>query len=52
MSSSDTGMRVRLWEYPVWLLVTVPLLLIGIVLWIFGRLFGLVSMIGKRRTDG
>jgi len=52
MSSSEAGVRIQPWEYLIWLLVTIPLLLIGAVLWIFGLLFRLVGILGKRRIDG
>ncbi|MEW5797131.1 MAG: hypothetical protein AB1772_12340 [Candidatus Zixiibacteriota bacterium] len=51
MSRNDTRIAVRWWEYIVWLLVTIPLLLIGAVLWVFSLVVRLVRPVGKRRRD-
>ena len=51
MSRSDSRAVFAWWEYVVWVLVTVSLLLIGVVLWIFGLVFRLARSYGKRRAD-
>jgi hypothetical protein len=41
--------RFEWWEYVVYVLVTIPLLVIGAVLWLFGIILRLTVLIKRRR---
>jgi hypothetical protein len=50
MSKSDSGTTTPPWEYLVYVLVTIPLLLVGVVLWagsLFIRVAGLIRKRGN-----
>ena len=49
MSSNPQKPRFAWWEYVLYVLVTVPLLLVGLVLWLGGMILRLVVLITKRK---
>ncbi len=51
MSRTDDGPSFKPWEYVVYVLVTIPLLLIGAVLWLFGLILRLVVLFRKRESN-
>ena len=48
MNRADEKPSVQFWEYPWYVLVTVGLLLIGAVLWLFGIILRLILLFRKR----
>ena len=48
MSRADLGTRTPFWEYLVYVLVTVPLLLVGVVLWLGSLFVRLMNLLRKR----
>jgi hypothetical protein len=51
MSRDDGRTGFAWWEYVVYVAVTIPLLLIGLVLWLFGLLFKAAALVRGQKTD-
>ena len=49
MNAEPSKPRAAWWEYVVYVLVTVPLLAVGLVLWLGGLVLRLVVLIKKRK---
>jgi hypothetical protein len=50
MNTSNTRATFGWWEYVVYVAVTVPLLLIGLVLWFLGLLFKAATLMRRRQN--
>jgi len=48
MNKSDSGTTTPLWEYLVYVLVTIPLLLVGVVLWLGSMGARFIALFRKR----
>jgi len=51
MNKSDSGTTTPPWEYLVYVLVTIPLLLVGVVLWLGSLCVRFFAMFRKRSGD-
>jgi len=51
MNKPEAKSPFQPWEYVVYVLVTIPLLLMGAVLWLFGLVLRLIVLFRKRRID-
>jgi|GEM_PF-6519711 len=51
MNKPETKSPFKPWEYVVYVLVTIPLLLMGAVFWLFGLVLRLMVLFRKRRID-
>jgi hypothetical protein len=51
MNRDDGRAGFAWWEYVVYGAVTLPLLLVGLVLWSFGLFFKAATLGRKRKTD-
>jgi hypothetical protein len=51
MNKPEAESPFKPWEYVVYVLVTIPLLLMGAAFWLFGLVLRLIVLFKRRRID-